>query len=281
MHRALPGLYLALLLHGTGAAAQTPAVLTGEAAYGDWHGDAPGVRRRITPADLPPPFATRSAGNAPSVDDAPAGAALHVPPGFTVARFAAGLENPRLIRVAPNGDIFVAETAAGRVRIMRAADGAATPAADEVFASGLNGPFGIAFYPARPGPALGLRRDRQQRAALRLPVRPVARRRAARDRRGAAVARRRRTLDARRAVHARRAAHAGLGRLRLERGAGPVPAQRPAACRVAGAARAGRRLGRGGGAGGRAVLRSAGRRPAQLRHRHPQLRRPGAAAHDR
>ncbi len=139
----------AALLAAGPAAAQ---VLTGAAAYGDWRGDAPGVRRQITAADLPPPYASRSAGNAPSVDDAPAGASLRAPPGFTVTRFADGLRNPRLIRVAPNGDIFVAETAAGRIRVMRAADGAAAPAANEVFASGLNGPFGIAFYPPGPNP---------------------------------------------------------------------------------------------------------------------------------
>src|SRR4051794_15344574 len=34
--------------------------LTGEAALGDWTTDAPGVRRRITVADLPPPNATAS-----------------------------------------------------------------------------------------------------------------------------------------------------------------------------------------------------------------------------
>ena len=137
-----------LLLVPAAGSAQS---LTGQAAFGDWRGDAPGVVRNITSADLPPPYSSRSAGNPPSVDPAPAGATLHAPPGFTVARFAAGLENPRLLRVAPNGDIFVAETAAGRIRVLRAADGAAAPERAEVFASGLRGPFGIAFYP--PGPA--------------------------------------------------------------------------------------------------------------------------------
>jgi hypothetical protein len=33
--------------------------LTGRAAMGDWTSDSPGVRRRITVADLPPPNATR------------------------------------------------------------------------------------------------------------------------------------------------------------------------------------------------------------------------------
>ena len=56
------------------------------------------------------------------------------------------------MRIAPNGDVFVAETKAGRVRVLRAAAGAEKPSQSEVFASGLDGPFGIAFYPPG-GPA--------------------------------------------------------------------------------------------------------------------------------
>jgi glucose/arabinose dehydrogenase len=75
-----------------------------------------------------------------------------VPDGFAVALFAEGLSGPRTLRVAPNGDIFVAETSAGRIRVLRAADGAAKPSVNEVFASGLNKPFGIAFFPASGEP---------------------------------------------------------------------------------------------------------------------------------
>jgi glucose/arabinose dehydrogenase len=56
------------------------------------------------------------------------------------------------MRVAPNGDIFVAETDAGRVRVLRAEDGDAKPSKNEIFASGLNQPFGIAFYPSGDHP---------------------------------------------------------------------------------------------------------------------------------
>lgn len=70
-----------------------------------------------------------------------------VPEGFDVELFAMGLENPRVIRIAPNGDIFVAESAAGRVSVF-AADAAQTlPAKPEVFAEGLDRPFGILFHP--------------------------------------------------------------------------------------------------------------------------------------
>jgi len=70
-----------------------------------------------------------------------------VPAGFAVKAFATGLKGPRRVRVAPNGDIFVAETHSGRVGVLRAAAGAAKPSKTALFASGLNGPFGIAFYP--------------------------------------------------------------------------------------------------------------------------------------
>lgn len=114
---------------------------------GDWRHAAPGVQHHITVADLPPPFSTDSAGNSPRVVTQPANVSLSLPPGFTVRQFAAGLSNPRIVRVAPNGDIFVAETAANRIRVLRAADGADAPSDNQVFADGLDRPFGIAFYP--------------------------------------------------------------------------------------------------------------------------------------
>jgi hypothetical protein len=77
---------------------------------------------------------------------------LAVPNGFSIQAFATGLQDPRLVRVAPNGDIFVAESAAGRVRALRAADGAGKASKIEIFAAGLDGPFGIAFYPLGTNP---------------------------------------------------------------------------------------------------------------------------------
>src|SRR5258708_25150164 len=125
---------------------------TGRAALGDFRSDGPGVRRRLPLADLPPPFQTSSARNSPRVSDQPAGAKLSAPPGFAVELFARDLENPRLLRVAPNGDIFVAESSAGRIRLLRARDGAAKAELQSVYASGLDQPFGIAFYPPGADP---------------------------------------------------------------------------------------------------------------------------------
>ena len=118
----------------------------------DWQRQAPGAQHHFKVADLPEPFATRSAGNPPQVVPAPTNATLAVPPGFAVKLFAKGLQNPRLVRTAPNGDIFIAETARDRIRVLRAADGADAPTENQIFAEGLRGPFGISFYPAGDKP---------------------------------------------------------------------------------------------------------------------------------
>jgi glucose/arabinose dehydrogenase len=140
------------LLVAASDAAERGGLLTGVAAFGDWRADAPLVRRKITVADLPPPFATRSANNDARVVRRPATAILKVPPGFRVELFASGLTDPRSLVTAPNGDIFVAESEAGRIRVLRAADGDDKPRETSLFASGLAAPFGIAFYPPGSDP---------------------------------------------------------------------------------------------------------------------------------
>ncbi|HLW90155.1 MAG TPA: sorbosone dehydrogenase family protein [Roseiarcus sp.] len=149
---AVSALFFAAAGAAQPASLDSGAVRTGAAAYGDWRTDAPGVRRKITAADLPAPFASAPAANPSRVVARPPSAELKTPPGFSVSLFAKGLREPRVVRVAPNGDIFVAESAAGQVRVFRAADGAATPEKSEVFVSGLDRPFGIAFYPPGPDP---------------------------------------------------------------------------------------------------------------------------------
>jgi glucose/arabinose dehydrogenase len=127
------------------------AVAAAPVVFGDWRQDAPGVVHRITPQDLPPPMATAFAANSPSLISRPEGTLPQAPPDFTVSLYAAGLDGPRTIRVAPNGDVFVAETS-GRVRVFRTPAGAARPAQGTVFADGLNLPYGIAFFPPGPQP---------------------------------------------------------------------------------------------------------------------------------
>src|SRR5579872_3871577 len=126
--------------------------LTGAAAFGDWRSDKPGLSRVIRPDDLPKPGATPSVANFPHVIPRDRNSVPQAPEGFKVELFAQGLVGPREIRVAPNGDIFIAETREGRVRVLRAADGESSPSANEIFASGLNQPFGIAFFPNGKNP---------------------------------------------------------------------------------------------------------------------------------
>ena len=142
----------AVIVAGPGHALGQSDLLVGAAAFGDWHSDKSGLGRIIRPDDLPKPGTTPSVANFPHVTQRLPNAVPHAPAGFKVELFAAGLSGPREIRVAPNGDIFIAETAAGRVRVLRAADGDSKPSANEIFASGLNQPFGIAFFPSGNNP---------------------------------------------------------------------------------------------------------------------------------
>jgi glucose/arabinose dehydrogenase len=140
------------LIAFNGATLAQTGVREGKEAYGSWQQDKPGTVRLIRPQDLPQPGATAPAANMSRVVTRPTGAAPQVPPGFKIEMFAEGLSGPRIVRVAPNGDIFVAETRAGRIRVLRAADGAAKPGTNEIFASGLHAPFGIAFFPSGDNP---------------------------------------------------------------------------------------------------------------------------------
>src|SRR4051812_21362103 len=127
-------------------------VLKGKDALGDWTTDAPGVRRKITVEDLATPYDTPSANNFPRVVPRPEGAWPKAPEGFEVTEFAKGLSEPRVIVRAANGDLFLSESRANRIRVLRDADGDGKPEVNEVFATGLRRPFGIAFYPLGPEP---------------------------------------------------------------------------------------------------------------------------------
>jgi glucose/arabinose dehydrogenase len=141
-----------MCLLGPAPALADETVRTGAAAFGDWRTDAPGVRRQITPADMPAPYATRSSANMSERKARTEADVPKAPQGFTVDLFASGLDMPRVIRVAPSGDIFVAESGAGRVRVFRPGKAGAGPAQGEIFAEGLQRPYGIAFYPSGPDP---------------------------------------------------------------------------------------------------------------------------------
>jgi glucose/arabinose dehydrogenase len=125
-------------------------LLKGKAAFGSWQQDKPGLRRLIKPQDLPP--VGKSTPNFSEVAPMPPGAKPRVPPGFLVEMVASGYAGPRAIRVAPNGDLFFADSASNSIHVLRVPSGTASPTKNEVFASGLTQPFGIAFYPLGPNP---------------------------------------------------------------------------------------------------------------------------------
>jgi glucose/arabinose dehydrogenase len=130
----------------------TDAVLRGRDAFGDATIDHPGLRRLITPADLPAPYATTSAENQAHVVARPSDAWPQAPAGFEVKLYATGLDQPRKIITAPNGDLFLVESQAGRVTAFRGTKPDGSFSQKETFASGLSRPFGLAFYPSGADP---------------------------------------------------------------------------------------------------------------------------------
>ena len=145
--------------------------LGGQAAVrSGWADDRPGLCRLVTRSALPPPFATASADNHPHAIPRPAGALPKAPPGFRVSLFFQDGTAPRQLRAAPNGDLFLAESYAGQVRVLRP-DGKGGLATSAVFAPALPA-VRHRLLPAGAEPGLGLRR--QHRHGRALPLSPTA-----------------------------------------------------------------------------------------------------------
>ncbi len=123
-----------------------------KAPFTDYRFEKPGTIRKITVKDLPTPLATASSGNGPQLVPRPKDAWPQVLPGFKVELYASGLNEPRLIRTAPNGDFFVAESDTGNILVFRGITPDGKAAQSETFVTGLNRPFGINFYPPGPDP---------------------------------------------------------------------------------------------------------------------------------
>jgi glucose/arabinose dehydrogenase len=85
-------------------------------------------------------------GNWPVVVSPPANFQPQVPPGFKVSVFAKGFTQPRWLAVAPNGDVFVADSAIGEVVVLQDPQSRGSVQSREIFADRLNLPFGIAFH---------------------------------------------------------------------------------------------------------------------------------------
>ena len=166
--RFSPSLSLVAAVTLLPAALHAQQILTGQAAFTDWNQQKPGVRHKITLADLPQPKPEEAVRNTAMIVPRPANAWPVAPPGFKVTLYAGGdatpmqradnkevmkLSNgtftmPRLIRTAPNGDLFLADSGAGTIFVLRGVKSDGKAAQIEKFATGLDHPFGIAFYPA-------------------------------------------------------------------------------------------------------------------------------------
>ena len=157
------------------AHAQKP-VLTGQAAFTDFNQQTPGVRHKITLADLPEPKPDEAVNNGPHLVAKPDNAWPIAPPGFKVTLYAGGdfkptaasssinnqapsvpaapstFREPRLLRTAPNGDIFMSDSHGDKIFVLRGTRPDGRAETISTFATGLSLPFGIAFYPAGPNP---------------------------------------------------------------------------------------------------------------------------------
>jgi glucose/arabinose dehydrogenase len=99
------------------------------------------------PAKLASPFHTESARRSSRVVPQPANAKLTVPKGFKVNVYAEGdFRYPRWMALAPNGDVFVADSRANSIIVLR--DTNKDGKADQrwVWSAKLAQPFGMAFH---------------------------------------------------------------------------------------------------------------------------------------
>lgn len=104
-----------------------------------------GTRIHLTPADMPAPYATGSAGNSARRIARPANARPRVPDGFTASIFADNFGSARWLHVLPNGDVLLAEADDGRITLLRDADGDGKAERRATFAEGLDEPHGMAL----------------------------------------------------------------------------------------------------------------------------------------
>src|SRR6516162_10111420 len=141
MRRLGCALIAALLVPSAFSQSGQKQVLTGQEAFTDAAHESPGTRRHLTTADLPGPKPEESIDNGPNMVPRPANAWPQAPKGFKVDLYAANLDNPRLLRTAPNGDIFLAESETGKIRVFRGVDKDGHPQQTSVFAEGLRQPF--------------------------------------------------------------------------------------------------------------------------------------------
>jgi glucose/arabinose dehydrogenase len=125
-------------------------LITGKSAFVDAKDLKPGTFRKISPSDLPAPG--KGTPNFGKMVPRPEGVVPKALPGFKVELYLTDLKNPRQIRTAPNGDFFLAESTPGEIKVIRGRDKDGKPEQVSVFASGLNRPFGVNFFPPGANP---------------------------------------------------------------------------------------------------------------------------------
>ena len=126
--------------------------LSGSDAFGSWKDDRPGITRHIQLQDLPSPTPQQSASNSAEHVDMPKDPQLQLPNGFKATMIASGINNPRAIRFAPNGDLFVADSKTNQILVYRFDKAFSQITSKAAFAKDLHQPYGIAFYPPGPNP---------------------------------------------------------------------------------------------------------------------------------
>ena len=137
---------------GSVAAMPPPAAPASAAKGGDhWSADQPGRIHEVRADQLAAPFATPSAGNNPQTVARPKDTLPAVPPGFKVNLWATDPDKGRLLVKAPNGDLFMSSMPKRLLKVFRSSTGEQADTVS-VFASGLNRPFGFAFWPVGPNP---------------------------------------------------------------------------------------------------------------------------------
>ena len=143
-------------LSGTAPAAVplgcTAAPLTGSAAFTNYTLQQSGVCRVLHEADLPAPFVTASTTNNSTQVARQSGQIPIVPPGFKVTLFASGFSNARYLLAAANGDILLSQPDAGTITVLRGVDANGAVVNKFTYDSGLNSPYGMAFYPSAAAP---------------------------------------------------------------------------------------------------------------------------------
>jgi hypothetical protein len=123
-----------------------------------------GTRFALSADSLPAPNTTPPNDIDPIGVTRPSGLLPRAPKGFSVSLFAAGAGNARWLAVAPNGDVFLAASANGKIMMLRDTKGNGVADTITTFAAGFSKPHGMAFHD-------GAFYVADQRAVWRLPYR--------------------------------------------------------------------------------------------------------------